>query len=89
MLSQKGILAISTTMAAAALAIAISTAAYVANQPEDTGKRLDFTEKEPTIVGNEEPAGLPTREPDGQAAETAEPGETIVGDEEPAGLPER
>ena len=53
MLSQKGILAISTTMAAAALAIAISTAAYVANQPEDTGKRLDFTEKEPTIVGNE------------------------------------
>lgn len=34
MFSQKGILAISTTMAAAALAIAISTAAYVASQPE-------------------------------------------------------
>lgn len=52
---------IAAILAALGITAAISVTVYVETQPEDTGKRLEVNEKQETIVGDEEPAGLPER----------------------------
>lgn len=52
---------IAAILAALGITAAISVTVYVEQQPDDSGKRLEANEKQETIVGNEEPAGLPER----------------------------
>jgi len=47
-------------LAGLGLTAVIGVTVYVV-LPDDSGKRLNFEEKEETIIGNEEPAGLPER----------------------------
>jgi hypothetical protein len=52
---------IAAILAALGITAAVSVTVYVEQQPDDSGRRLEVNEKQETIVGDEEPAGLPER----------------------------
>ncbi|MFU1520795.1 hypothetical protein ACM25P_20280 [Vreelandella alkaliphila] len=52
---------IAAILAAIGITAAVSVTVYIEQKPDDSGKRLEVNEKQETIVGDEEPAGLPER----------------------------